>query len=148
MGHRLPPDFETGDDSIVCSPDPWEAGNRPLYVGLTATGMTECFPGHIIIPNGHMFVLKQDPGDANLWTYEGSGYWASDGGGATAAQILVFCPVCDGLRTVFLFIWPPECQISFPNMAACGGAPQHHAQLGTAIIQWGPDIGALEYNAQ
>lgn len=56
------PDVEMGVDCPGCTPSPWPAGKTPLYVTCVFTRIEPCpWPGRV--PNGHVFLLKQQPAD-------------------------------------------------------------------------------------
>jgi len=152
MGKDLPPGFEEGDDGIVCTATLFAGGPTPLYVGLTATDMVDCFGGHLPAPNGQRFILKQDIANPNLWFLD-TGIWQvgwaiNAGGRYSTLHIAGRCPVEGFLYTYFEWTGPPRCTMTANNTIFCTGWPSNHAEGGSAMVQWGPDIGESEYGAQ
>jgi len=86
------PDVEMGVDCPGCTPSPWAPGHTPLAVTCVFTRIEPCpYPGRV--PNGHVFLLAQQPRDpceyrASPWI-EGHRYsvvWYAD-----HAELKGFC---------------------------------------------------------
>lgn len=76
MGTRMTnPEVESGNDCGYCSYEPnlvWPPGYTPKTVYVTFHGLNHC-PGYsMLLPNGHTFVLKQDPDTPCLWLHDGT----------------------------------------------------------------------------